>query len=81
LLPSSARTSAAGITRRSSTRLKIEASSCSARRGRCASLGLAGGGYLAYTYGWQITFHTIAPVAVVLVLLIVSAFRALYLAP
>jgi MFS family permease len=34
-----------------------------------ASLGLAGGGYLAYQYGWQLTFHTIAPVAVILVVL------------
>jgi MFS family permease len=34
-----------------------------------ASLGLAGGGYLAYQYGWQITFHTVAPVAVLLAVL------------
>jgi len=34
-----------------------------------ATLGLAGGGYLAYEYGWQITFHTITPVAVLLVIL------------
>ncbi|HYA71393.1 MAG TPA: MFS transporter [Thermoplasmata archaeon] len=34
-----------------------------------ASLGLAGGGYLAYEFGWQLTFHTITPVAVALVIL------------
>jgi len=34
-----------------------------------ATLGLAGGGYLVYLFGWQFTFHSIAPVAVVLVVL------------
>jgi len=34
-----------------------------------ATLGLVGGGYLAYEYGWQITFHTITPVAILLVIL------------
>jgi len=34
-----------------------------------ASLGLVGGGYLAYQFGWQITFHTITPVAIALVVL------------
>ena len=34
-----------------------------------ATLGLVGGGYLAYVYGWQITFNTITPVAVLLVVL------------
>jgi MFS family permease len=34
-----------------------------------ASLGLVGGGYLAYQFDWQLTFHTIAPVAIVLVIL------------
>jgi len=34
-----------------------------------ATLGLVGGGYLVYLYGWQFTFHSIAPVAVVLVVL------------
>jgi MFS family permease len=33
-----------------------------------ASFGLAGGGYLVYQFGWQFTFHTIAPVAVLLVI-------------
>ena len=34
-----------------------------------ASLGIAGGGYMAYQFGWQLTFHTIAPVAIVIVVL------------
>jgi MFS family permease len=34
-----------------------------------ASLGLAGGGYMAYQFGWQLTFHTITPVAIALVIL------------
>jgi MFS family permease len=34
-----------------------------------ASLGLAGGGYMAYQFGWELTFHTITPVAVALVVL------------
>ena len=34
-----------------------------------ASVGLAGGGYVAYRYGWQVTFHTVAPIAVILVIL------------
>jgi MFS family permease len=34
-----------------------------------ATLGIAGGGYMAYQFGWQLTFHTITPVAVVLVVL------------
>jgi MFS family permease len=37
--------------------------------GAGASLGLTGGGYLAYEYGWQLTFHTVAPVAVLLAVL------------
>jgi MFS family permease len=32
-----------------------------------ASLGLVGGGYIAYQYGWQLTYHTVIPVAVILV--------------
>jgi MFS family permease len=40
-----------------------------------ASFGLAGGGYLAYEYGWQITFHTITPVAVLLVVLAYVVLR------
>lgn len=34
-----------------------------------ASLGLVGGGYLAQTFGWQITYHTVIPVAVIVVVL------------
>ncbi len=34
-----------------------------------ASLGLVGGGYIAYTSGWQLTYHTVVPVAVVVVVL------------
>jgi MFS family permease len=34
-----------------------------------ASLGLVGGGYIAYVWGWQLTYHTVIPVAVVLAVL------------
>jgi MFS family permease len=34
-----------------------------------ASIGLVGGGYVAYTYGWQLTYHTVIPAAVLLVIL------------
>ena len=34
-----------------------------------AAVGLVGGGYIAYTSGWQLTYHTVIPVAVVLVIL------------
>jgi MFS family permease len=34
-----------------------------------ASLGLVGGGYIAYHYGWQLTYHTITPVAILVVIL------------
>jgi MFS family permease len=34
-----------------------------------ASLGLVGGGYIAYHWGWQLTYHTVIPVAVVLAVL------------
>jgi len=34
-----------------------------------ATLGLVGGGYLVYLYGWQFTFHSVAPIAVALVIL------------
>jgi MFS family permease len=34
-----------------------------------ASLGLAGGGYVAWQFGWQLTFHTVTPVAILLVVL------------
>ena len=38
-----------------------------------AALGLAGGGYVAQQYGWQFTYHTVIPVAVVL--LVLAALR------
>jgi MFS family permease len=34
-----------------------------------ASLGLAGGGYIAWQFGWQLTFHTVTPVAILVVIL------------
>lgn len=34
-----------------------------------AALGLAGGGYVAQMYGWQLTYHTVIPIAVVLLVL------------
>ncbi|HTT14987.1 MAG TPA: MFS transporter [Thermoplasmata archaeon] len=34
-----------------------------------AAVGLVGGGYIAYEFGWQLTYHTVIPVAVVLVIL------------
>lgn len=34
-----------------------------------AALGLAGGGYIAQTYGWQFTYHTVIPAAILLVAL------------
>ena len=34
-----------------------------------ASLGLVGGGYIAYHYGWQLTYHTVTPIAIVVVIL------------
>lgn len=34
-----------------------------------AALGLAGGGWIAQAYGWQFTYHTVVPVAVLLVIL------------
>ena len=34
-----------------------------------ASLGLVGGGYIAYQFGWQLTYHTVTPVAILLVVL------------
>jgi MFS family permease len=34
-----------------------------------ASLGLVGGGYIAYVWGWQLTYHTVIPVAIVLAVL------------
>jgi len=40
-----------------------------------ASLGLVGGGYMAFEFGWQVTFHTITPVAVALVILAYFVLR------
>jgi MFS family permease len=34
-----------------------------------ACLGLVGGGYLAQTFGWQVTYHTVIPIAVLVVIL------------
>ncbi len=34
-----------------------------------ASLGLVGGGYIAYNWGWQLTYHTVIPVAVAVAVL------------
>jgi len=34
-----------------------------------AALGLAGGGWVAQQYGWQLTYHTVIPVAILLVVL------------
>ena len=34
-----------------------------------AALGLVGGGYIASTYGWQLTYHTVTPIAILLVIL------------
>ncbi|HXQ94864.1 MAG TPA: MFS transporter [Thermoplasmata archaeon] len=40
-----------------------------------ASGGLVGGGYLAQTYGWQATYHTVIPIAVTLVILSILFLR------
>ena len=32
-----------------------------------AALGLAGGGWIAQSYGWQLTYHTVVPVSIILV--------------
>ncbi|HTT45511.1 MAG TPA: MFS transporter [Thermoplasmata archaeon] len=34
-----------------------------------AALGLVGGGYIAFEYGWQLTYHTVTPIAIALVVL------------
>ena len=34
-----------------------------------AALGLVGGGYIAFQYGWQLTYHTVTPIAITLVVL------------
>ncbi len=31
-----------------------------------ASLGLVGGGYISYEFGWQLTYHTVIPISVTL---------------
>jgi MFS family permease len=40
-----------------------------------AALGLVGGGYIAYTFGWQLTYHTVTPIAILLVILAVFYLR------
>jgi len=34
-----------------------------------AAAGLVGGGYISYNYGWQLTYHTVTPIAIVLLIL------------
>jgi len=34
-----------------------------------AALGLVGGGYIAYQFGWQLTYHTVTPLAILVVIL------------
>lgn len=34
-----------------------------------AALGLAGGGWIAQTFGWQVTYHTVVPLAIILLVL------------
>jgi MFS family permease len=34
-----------------------------------ACLGLVGGGYLAQTFGWQVTYHTVIPISILVVVL------------
>ena len=40
-----------------------------------AALGLVGGGYIAYTFGWQLTYHTVTPIAILVVILAVVYLR------
>jgi MFS family permease len=40
-----------------------------------AALGLAGGGWIAQTYGWQFTYHTVIPLAIALVVLGAALLR------
>ncbi|MCI4322038.1 MAG: MFS transporter, partial [Thermoplasmata archaeon] len=40
-----------------------------------ASAGLVGGGYLAQTFGWQATYHTVIPISVTLVILSIVFLR------
>src|SRR5271155_3232219 len=34
-----------------------------------AAAGLVGGGWIAQTYGWQLTYHTVIPIAVLVIIL------------
>lgn len=34
-----------------------------------AAMGLVGGGWIAQTYGWQLTYHTVIPVAVIVIIM------------
>jgi MFS family permease len=34
-----------------------------------AAAGLVGGGYISYNYGWQLTYHTVTPIAILLAVL------------
>jgi MFS family permease len=40
-----------------------------------AALGLVGGGYVAYQFGWQLTYHTVTPIAILLVILAIFYLR------
>jgi MFS family permease len=40
-----------------------------------ASLGLAGGGYLTQSYGWQLTYHTVIPAAILVTILAVVMLK------
>lgn len=40
-----------------------------------AALGLVGGGYIAYNFGWQLTYHTVTPIAILLVILAYVVLR------
>jgi len=40
-----------------------------------AALGLVGGGYIASEFGWQLTYHTVTPLAILLVILALVYLR------
>jgi MFS family permease len=40
-----------------------------------AALGLAGGGWIAQAFGWQVTYHTVIPLAITLVVLAALLLR------
>lgn len=40
-----------------------------------AALGLAGGGWIAQTYGWPFTYHTVIPIAILVVILAALLLR------